>query len=607
MHNGSNTIGSYSVSSSDKFPISLPSVIPSDPRFSFFGWTTNSTISLSDSPTAPSEITTSITETPSSATTDLYPIFAHYRQNSFPEIITIIPDSNNKEHLFIPFPLSDFQAIASDAILASLHVHIKGSLHNTMHTTFSFSSPTNKTDIIATFADTHIEQFYPLTINTFIPIGLTGTIVIHRMDDPLTVDSIVAITYPNPEPRYYTSIPATTPDNDLTINLSDPVNVTTSLTATDAVTYSMTIDDSRFYFLSLPFAAPFNNTTITPITGPHPRTYYYGATDDAFLGDYVISDYDETTHSWHDLTKTELETNGFQPNHGYTIGLTQPGTKATFTFRTANAPITISPSQPETIIQTPITNPSDKRNAGWNLIGNPYVTPLDPTQVCTEQGLTLNYILIPNDNNSYDIVSQYSEDEIPIIPPFTSFFIQSTTPTTIINPQATSNTPAGIRQTTTPIYHFNIVCMTPDSTKSVLTILSNDSLTDDYETSFDLLSLSPETDITHDGLAIYASSIQPGDTIPINIPTSDATLSLGHNILIPENWTIEILPDIPAVTIIDNTPASLDNIDETPDTPIQIFTIDGRLIFTGNTMPTNLTPATYIIRTPRKTQKTIIK
>lgn len=623
LHNDTDIIGSFSA---DSLPITLPSITPQNPTFFFYGWTT-STTPLNNATTQPDIINT-ITTTPSTQTLDLYPVFKHYRPTSAPTVKTIIPNVPNsapkKENSTststeditykISFTPKDDNDNPVDAILSSLHCHMmKGSNASNRLAKLTFSTPRYSFEKVFNINQS---KFYDMPINAFIPVSEPCSIIAF-IPSGITLDSIIAITYQSLEPRYYSKVI----DKNLSTNLSD-TPITDSLVVTDNISYSKTIDDTRYFFFSLPFHVPFSGISFTPISGPFPKEYYSGYENNGYIGDWVISDYDETTNSWRDIERQELDTTGLLPNRGYTIGLTKPNAKAivTFTSDHSDTPIIIKPDQPNTSLETHFTsttNPDENKYHGWNLLGNPYYTKLSTSHI------NAPYILIPNDTSSdirnpYTLISSYAEPAtdggtIPYatsaeITPFVPFFIQTPLSSLDITPQTTQMQ----FPTATPIYHFNIVCVTPDNTTSILTILSHESFTDDYEIGYDLLSLTPDVSVTYDGQAIYANNLHPGDTLPITLPSPDALLTLGQNILIPDNWTIKILPDVPAITIIDNTISSIDNVEEdimpTDDYPISIYTLDGRLIQTITSAPNNLPPGFYIIRTASgQTQKITLK
>lgn len=608
LHNDTDIISSFSA---DSLPITLPSITPQNPTFFFYGWTT-STTPLNNATMQP-DIINAITTTPPSPTLDLYPVFKHYRPTSAPTVKTIIPNvptSAGDITYKISFTPKDDNDNLVDAILSSLHCHMEGSNASNRLAKLTFSTPRYSFEKVFNINQS---KFYDMPINAFIPVSEPCSIIAF-IPSGITLDSIIAITYQSLEPRYYSKVI----DQNLSTNLSD-TSITDSLVVIDNISYSKTIDGTRYFFFSLPFHVPFSGISFTPISGPFPKEYYSGYENNGYIGDWVISDYDETTNSWRDIERQELDTTGLLPNRGYTIGLTKPDAKAivTFTSDHSDTPIIIKPDQPNTSLETHFTDSDENKYHGWNLLGNPYYTKLSTSHI------NAPYILIPNDtssdiHNPYTLISSYAEPAtdggtIPYatsaeITPFVPFFIQTPLSSLDITPQTTQMQ----SPTATPIYHFNIVCVTPDNATSILTILSHESFTDDYEIGYDLLSLTPDVSVTYDGQAIYANNLHPGDTLPITLPSPDALLTLGQNILIPDNWTIKILPDVPAITIIDNTISSIDNVEEdimpTDDYPISIYTLDGRLIQTITSAPNNLPPGFYIIRTASgQTQKITLK
>ncbi|MBQ0007624.1 MAG: hypothetical protein KBT40_02740, partial [bacterium] len=401
LHDDTDIIGSFSA---DSLPITLPSITPQNPTFFFYGWTT-STTPLNNSTTQPDIINT-ITTTPSSPTLDLYPVFKHYRPTSAPTVKTIIPNVQNSapqkeiststsaEDITykISFTPKDDNDNPVDAILSSLHCHMTGSNASNRPAKLTFSTPRYSFEKL--FNINQSDQFYDMPINAFIPVSERCSISAF-IPSGITLDSIIAITYQSLEPRYYSKVI----DQNLSTNLSN-TPITESLVVIDNISYSKTIDDTRYFFFSLPFHVPFSGISFTPISGPFPKEYYSGYENNGYIGDWVISDYDETTNSWRDIERQELNTTGLLPNRGYTIGLTKPNAKAivTFTSDHSDTPIIIKPDQPNTSLETHFTssttNPDENKYHGWNLLGNPYYTKLSTSHI------NAPYILIPNDASS---------------------------------------------------------------------------------------------------------------------------------------------------------------------------------------------------------------
>ncbi|MCQ2337857.1 MAG: hypothetical protein MJ001_02890 [Paludibacteraceae bacterium] len=576
--------------------IILPTLTSTNAELQHIGWTSDTTTK---------ELVTDFSQ----ITTPLYALYSHPYSSAKPTNVTLsgfLSQDNkiNYQHTF-----------DEPTYISYAHFHVANPSPG-IYTTYSLQTGNS----LVTLKDTDISttpHFLTLNFDGLIKASSTITIsasINSLTPQPLIIDSVILGTIPATAVTsdLYTSTPAT----PFHIHINESNNtITEPKSAIDDITYSMTIDDSRYFFFSLPYDVPFSEISFTPVSGPFPYTYYSGYAGNEYIGDWVISEYKEEDNSWYDLTENELQTTGLQANHGYTIGLTKRGTKTVVNFTSAHSDtvITITPDQPNKTLETQYTNNNDHpEKHGWNLLGNPYYTPV------SSSAIQAPYILLTNNTSSdirnpYTLISPYAEpiDTISYvtmkdIPPFTPFFIQTPNQTMSITPQPSSNIMATDDE---QFYHFNIICETPENAKSVLTILSGTSLSDDYEMGYDLLSLTPDVSITHDGLAVYADNINAGDTIKLTLPTPDATLSVGQNIMIPENWTIKILPDIPAVTILDNTITDVEETEMTnEDFPISVYTIDGRMIYTGATFPTSLNSGIYIIKTASgKTIKTAIK
>ncbi len=576
--------------------IILPTLTSTNAELQHIGWTSDTTTK---------ELVTDFSQ----ITTPLYALYSHPYSSAKPTNVTLsgfLSQDNkiNYQHTF-----------DEPTYISYAHFYVKNPSPG-IYTTYSLQTGNS----LVTLQDTDISttpHFLTLGFDGLIKASSTITIsasINSLTPQPLIIDSVILGVIPATAVTsdLFTSTPAT----PFHIHINESNNtITEPKSAIDDISYSMTIDDSRYFFFSLPYDVPFSGISFTPVSGPFPYTYYSGYAGNEYIGDWVISEYKEEDNSWYDLTENELQATGLQANHGYTIGLTKSGTKAVVNFTSARSDtvITITPDQPNKTLETQYTgNGSEPEKHGWNLLGNPYYTSV------SSSAIQAPYILLTNNTSSdirnpYTLIYPYAEPNVSIsyvtethIPPFTPFFIQTPNQTMSITPQPSSNIMATDDE---QFYHFNIICETPENAKSVLTILSGTSLSDDYEMGYDLLSLTPDVSITHDGLAIYADNINAGDTIKLTLPTPDATLTVGQNIMIPESWTIKILPDIPAVTILDNTITDVEETEMTnEDFPIWVYTIDGRMIYTGETFPTSLNSGIYIIKTASgKTTKTAIK
>lgn len=258
----------------------------------------------------------------------------------------------------------------------------------------------------------------------------------------------------------------TTKYNTLTIksnrDQAGQINVTSGSISANKVVVEKTIDDSRWYFFSLPYDCRIEDIVATADGGTE-LTY----APDASTGDYVIAEYNG---GWVELLGTSHTLNA---NQGYIIGQFTENPEVTVKFPSSSAQ-TISAPANATLNKTSSNN--------FNLIGLPYY------QKVTNANLNATYVSIPNnDGETYNQV-ECDADVIASIAPFSSFFVQ----TEDDDIQFTLST----QQNAAPMMRANgvtnkaVVTLTDANGGSdKTTIINNPTKTTDYEIGHDLTKL----------------------------------------------------------------------------------------------------------------------
>lgn len=317
------------------------------------------------------------------------------------------------------------------------------------------------------------------------------------------------------------------------------------VTLRDGLEVVKRVDDSRYYFFSLPFDCAFDHISFRQVAGPVVDSYYSGVNGNAYIGDWVISRYREDLAAngqsgWEDMTLSELQQNGLQKNVGYLIGIVPAGAVADVKFRSAQ---NLEVKAPEMVtLPTQYTQTSQTaKYKGWNLVGNPYYQGVD------YKNLNVNYILAPKSNGQYKVCHRYAEGYTTDyeIKPFSSYFVQRTAAAVTMTPAAASS----IKAAEQTIQHFNIV-VEKDSLMDYTTLLIGDDYSVDYETGADLLKMTAESDepeiytiLDDSPMAVNAQPFQIGDVIPLSVyipKKAEYTIRIGENIYLEDGLTVAL-------------------------------------------------------------------
>ena len=291
---------------------------------------------------------------------------------------------------------------------------------------------------------------------------------------------------------------ATIACNDIVIkadkngNVPD-IKVEGDIIANNGVTYEWQIDDTRWYFFSLPFNCKIQDITLSTIAnGPNDGVWnYYNPNDGS--GDFIIRKYNQKNASngqgkktgWEDCKDNEMLYKG----RGYIIGLFPSGSKAKAMFKSEKQELLSK------LIDQELDFGDDHSwfdyqagdNAlynGWNLIGVPYF------EAFSQGELDVAYVSIPNsDGVTY---KQYTLSEAlskGLLRPFMSFFIQlGENRAPIFSPNDRSNVPM-LKTKENRVDDKIITSIRYVENKELsdkTTIINNVALTTEYEIGHDL-------------------------------------------------------------------------------------------------------------------------
>ncbi len=189
------------------------------------------------------------------------------------------------------------------------------------------------------------------------------------------------------------------------------INVTAGALTAQKVVVEKTIDDSRWYFFSLPFDCELADVVAEDNEG---NVLEYAS--DATSGDYVINEYDQvrsngTGKAWRELLGTQHTLNAGQ---GYIIGHFGIG-EVIVRFTSAEEQIISVPGNKVLSYTDTWIVDGENSTRGFNLIGLPYYE-----SVGGELQPTL--VTIPNDDGITYKQEEYVDADIT---PFTSFFVQT--------------------------------------------------------------------------------------------------------------------------------------------------------------------------------------
>jgi hypothetical protein len=291
---------------------------------------------------------------------------------------------------------------------------------------------------------------------------------------------------------------ATIACNDIVIkadkngNVPD-IKVVGDIIANNGVTYEWQIDDTRWYFFSLPFNCKIQDIKLSTIAnGPKDGVWnYYNPNDGS--GDFIIRKYNQKNASngqgkktgWEDCKGNEMLHKG----RGYIIGLFPGGSKAKVMFKSEKQELLSK------LIEQELDFGDDHSwfdyqagdNAlynGWNLVGIPYF------EAFSQGELDAAYVSIPNsDGVTY---KQYPLNDAlnkGLLRPFMSFFIQlGENRAPIFSPNDRSNAPM-LREKANSVADETIVKVHSAEDEELTdktTIINNVALTAEYEIGHDL-------------------------------------------------------------------------------------------------------------------------
>lgn len=214
-----------------------------------------------------------------------------------------------------------------------------------------------------------------------------------------------------------------------------------SLTANNLI-LDFTLDDSRWFPISLPQTVSVSNVTIggsslnIDVNSPSANCYamYFDGARRATEG------FSSTGDNWQ-----WLENSGsFEANKGYLIGL--PGGEHTLRFTMPGYTFNETTNKNVSVAENPSDNYLD---AGWNLIGNPFLQNYHNTTATMAVGSdNLTAVVLLSAEGEH---LNYSETEVSeaIIPPFSAMFVQSPATGSLVfdNASARKNSPVRRQQT----------------------------------------------------------------------------------------------------------------------------------------------------------------
>ena len=291
---------------------------------------------------------------------------------------------------------------------------------------------------------------------------------------------------------------ATIACNDIVIkadkngNVPD-IKVVGDIIANNGVTYKWEIDDTRWYFFSLPFNCKISDIKIETIAnGPKDGVWnYYNSNNGS--GDFIIRQYNQKNASNGQGKKTGWEdckdNNMLHKGRGYIIGLLPAGSKAKVMFK----------SEKQELLSKLIEQELDFGNDhswydykegdntlynGWNLVGIPYF------EVFSQGNLDAAYVSIPNEDATTYLQYPLSEAlDKGLLRPFMSFFIQlGQNEAPIFNPNDRSNAPMlrSLKHSADGNVVVNIHNAEDELLTDKTTIINNKSKTNEYEIGYDL-------------------------------------------------------------------------------------------------------------------------
>ena len=290
------------------------------------------------------------------------------------------------------------------------------------------------------------------------------------------------------------------------------MKVETGAVTANSVIVEKTIDDSRWYFFSLPFDCELTDVVAIDSEG---EVLEYAL--DANSGDYVINEYDqvrsnETGKAWRELLGTEHTLNAGQ---GYIIGYFGSG-DVTVKFKSSGSQtISIPINKKLNYTDTWIVD-GENSTRGFNLIGLPYYQQV-------EGSLTPEFVTIPNkDGKTYTQIEYVNAN----IAPFTSFFVQTKEAPEFVVSAINS---APMLRTIALINKAIISLTDANGGEDQTTVINNQNATTDYEIGLDLVkwigyaSLPQIYSIQGDDMLAFNSLAMDNSTIiPLGIYAHDS-------------------------------------------------------------------------------------
>ena len=290
------------------------------------------------------------------------------------------------------------------------------------------------------------------------------------------------------------------------------MKVETGAVTANSVIVEKTIDDSRWYFFSLPFDCKLADVVAIDNDG---KVLEYAL--DATSGDYVINEYDqvrsnETGKAWRELLGTEHTLNAGQ---GYIIGYFGSG-DVTVKFKSSGSQtISIPINKKLNYTDTWIVD-GENSTRGFNLIGLPYYQQV-------EGSLTPEFVTIPNkDGKTYTQIEYVNAN----IAPFTSFFVQTKEAPEFVVSAINS---APMLRTNALINKAIISLTDANGGEDQTTVINNQNATTDYEIGLDLVkwigyaSLPQIYSIQGDDMLAFNSLAMDNSTIiPLGIYAHDS-------------------------------------------------------------------------------------
>jgi len=180
------------------------------------------------------------------------------------------------------------------------------------------------------------------------------------------------------------------------------------------------MNDSKWYFMSFPSAVKISEITKSDgsslgILGVNWYIKWYDGDQRANHGTTLVN--------WKSITNADLISN---PNlsltayKGYIIGIQNSIDPLIMSF-TLEKSVFQNEIEKSISVSSYSTGAAGGNNLGWNLVGQPYLS-----KFTSQGGTNVPYILVPDGAGTYDTHSSEKGD-LPIINPFTSYFVQANT------------------------------------------------------------------------------------------------------------------------------------------------------------------------------------